>query len=91
MVCALIKIDQKTYQDCIYRYVKLEDRKRALVSRLLQYALVHQVLGIPYNEIVIRSTVEGKPYVVSSHFTDLKFSMDILYLSFHLRNVEATI
>ncbi|XP_056682719.1 uncharacterized protein [Spinacia oleracea] len=44
-------------------------RKRALVSRLLQYALVHQVLGIPYNEIVIRSTVEGKPYV---HYDEMR-------------------
>ncbi|KAH0777688.1 hypothetical protein KY290_009099 [Solanum tuberosum] len=41
----------------------MEDRKRALVSRLLQYALIHQVLGIPYNKIVIRRTAEGKPYL----------------------------
>ncbi|XP_074312399.1 uncharacterized protein LOC141647926 isoform X1 [Silene latifolia] len=47
----------------ITRYVKVEDRKRALVSRLLQYALVHQVLGIPFDEIIIRRTVQGKPYV----------------------------
>ncbi|XP_009631118.1 uncharacterized protein [Nicotiana tomentosiformis] len=47
----------------ITRFFKIEDRKRALVSRLLQYALVHQVLGIPYNEIVIRRTAEGKPYL----------------------------
>ena len=46
------------------RYVKSEDRKRALVSRLLQYALVHEVLGIPFDEIVIKRTVEGKPYLV---------------------------
>lgn len=43
----------------------MEDRKRALVSRLLQYALIHQVLGISYNEIVIRRTAEGKPYLVN--------------------------
>ncbi|XP_027111306.1 uncharacterized protein [Coffea arabica] len=47
----------------ITRFVKMEDRKRALVSRLLQYALVQQVLGIPYDEIIIRRTVEGKPYL----------------------------
>ncbi|KAK2968145.1 hypothetical protein RJ640_018238 [Escallonia rubra] len=47
----------------ITRFVKLEDRKRALVSRLLQYALVHEVLGIPFDEIVIKRTVEGKPYL----------------------------
>ncbi|VFQ81280.1 unnamed protein product [Cuscuta campestris] len=39
------------------------DRKRALVSRLMQYALVHQVLGITYNEICINRTIEGKPYL----------------------------
>lgn len=48
-----------------HRFVRLEDRKRALVSRLLQYALVHEVLGIPNNEIVIKRTLEGKPYLVS--------------------------
>ncbi|OAY54570.1 L-aminoadipate-semialdehyde dehydrogenase-phosphopantetheinyl transferase [Manihot esculenta] len=47
----------------ITRFVKMEDRKRALVSRLLQYALVHQVLGIPYDEIVIKRTLEGKPFL----------------------------
>lgn len=46
------------------RFMKMEDRKRALVSRLLQYALVHQVSGIPFGEIIIRRTVEGKPYLV---------------------------
>ncbi|CAI9091362.1 OLC1v1026378C3 [Oldenlandia corymbosa var. corymbosa] len=39
------------------------DRKRALISRLLQYALVHKVLGIPFHEIIIKRTVEGKPYL----------------------------
>lgn len=34
------------------------------MSRLLQYALIHQVLGIPYNGIVIRRTAEGKPYLL---------------------------
>ncbi|KAL3520890.1 hypothetical protein ACH5RR_019039 [Cinchona calisaya] len=47
----------------ITMFVKMEDRKRALVSRLLQYALVHQVLGIPFDEIIIRRTDEGKPYL----------------------------
>ncbi|KAI7747601.1 hypothetical protein M8C21_019117 [Ambrosia artemisiifolia] len=47
----------------ITRFIKIEDRKRALVSRLLQYALVHQVTGIPFDEIVINRTPEGKPYL----------------------------
>ncbi|KAL7148113.1 hypothetical protein ABFS83_06G156200 [Erythranthe nasuta] len=48
----------------ITRFVKLEDRKRALVSRLLQYVLVNRVLGIPFDDIVIRRTPEGKPFLV---------------------------
>ncbi|KAK1294979.1 hypothetical protein QJS10_CPA16g01199 [Acorus calamus] len=47
----------------ITRFLKFEDRKRALVSRLLQYALVREVLGIPFDEIIIKRTVEGKPYL----------------------------
>lgn len=48
----------------LIRFVKLEDRKRAVVSRLLQYTLVHQMLGIPFDEIIIRRTPEGKPFLV---------------------------
>lgn len=55
----------------ITRFVKIEDRKRALVSRLLQYALVHQVIGIPFDEIVINRTAEGKPYLETHK--DLRF------------------
>ncbi|KAL1542283.1 L-aminoadipate-semialdehyde dehydrogenase-phosphopantetheinyl transferase-like [Salvia divinorum] len=51
-------------QASITRFVKFEDRKRALVSRLLQYALVHQVMGIPFDEIIIKRTPEGKPFLV---------------------------
>ncbi|EXB36983.1 L-aminoadipate-semialdehyde dehydrogenase-phosphopantetheinyl transferase [Morus notabilis] len=62
----------------IIRFVRLEDRKRALVSRLLQYALVHEVLGIPNNEIVIKRTLEGKPYLeygeISTEFPNFNFN-----------------
>ncbi|GAV58383.1 ACPS domain-containing protein [Cephalotus follicularis] len=44
-------------------FMKQEDRKRALISRLLQYALVHKVLGTPHVEITIKRTLEGKPYL----------------------------
>ncbi|KAJ4840432.1 hypothetical protein Tsubulata_034746 [Turnera subulata] len=47
----------------ITRFVRMEDRKRALVSRLLQYVLAHEVLGTPYDRIVIKRTEEGKPYL----------------------------
>lgn len=63
----------------ITRYVKLEDRKRSLVSRLLQYALIHQVLGIPFDEIIIKRTIEGKPYLVAdklnSEFPNFNFNV----------------
>jgi 4'-phosphopantetheinyl transferase len=44
--------------------VKEDDRKRALVSRLLQYSLVHHLLHIPFHQINICRTAEGKPYLV---------------------------
>ncbi|XP_072996413.1 uncharacterized protein [Typha latifolia] len=47
----------------ITRFVKFEDRKRALVSRLLQYSVVHEVFGIPFEKITIHRTIEGKPYL----------------------------
>ncbi|KAL6580832.1 hypothetical protein OROMI_006755 [Orobanche minor] len=60
----------------ITRFLKLEDRIRALVSRLLQYALLHQVLGIPFNEIIIRRTHQGKPFLVCG-------SMKLRYKNFN--------
>uniref|UniRef100_A0A0E0MC66 non-specific serine/threonine protein kinase n=1 Tax=Oryza punctata TaxID=4537 RepID=A0A0E0MC66_ORYPU len=44
----------------IHRFVREDDRKRALVSRLLQYSLVHHALGIPLHQIRINRTLEGK-------------------------------
>eukprot|EP00252_Welwitschia_mirabilis_P022938 TRINITY_DN6360_c0_g1_i1.p1 TRINITY_DN6360_c0_g1~~TRINITY_DN6360_c0_g1_i1.p1 ORF type:complete len:316 (-),score=51.02 TRINITY_DN6360_c0_g1_i1:215-1162(-) len=49
----------------ITRFLQFKDKKRALVSRLLQYLLVDVVLGIPFNDIFIRRTKEGKPYLVN--------------------------
>ncbi|KAK1407986.1 hypothetical protein QVD17_39615 [Tagetes erecta] len=46
----------------ITRFMKIEDRKRALVSRLLQYALV---IGIPFHEIVFNRTAQGKLFKVA--------------------------
>ncbi|XP_020580377.1 L-aminoadipate-semialdehyde dehydrogenase-phosphopantetheinyl transferase-like isoform X2 [Phalaenopsis equestris] len=45
------------------RFIRYEDRKRALVSRLLQYTLVHDIFGIPIDKILIKRTAEGKPYL----------------------------
>ncbi|XP_015578332.1 L-aminoadipate-semialdehyde dehydrogenase-phosphopantetheinyl transferase isoform X1 [Ricinus communis] len=67
------------HHSSITRFVKMEDRKRALVSRLLQYALILEVLGIPYDEIVIKRTLEGKPYLecakVYSEFPNFNFNV----------------
>jgi 4'-phosphopantetheinyl transferase len=41
--------------------VKEDDKKRALVSRLLQYSVVHHLLRIPFQQINICRTIEGKP------------------------------
>ncbi|KAG2559888.1 hypothetical protein PVAP13_8KG031808 [Panicum virgatum] len=51
----------------IYRFVKQDDRKRALVSRLLQYSLGRHVLLIPFRQINICRTPEGKLYLVPLH------------------------
>ncbi|WVZ54606.1 hypothetical protein U9M48_005378 [Paspalum notatum var. saurae] len=47
----------------VARFVKEDDRKRALVSRLLQRALAHRVLRVPLRRISVRRTPEGKPYL----------------------------
>ncbi|KAH9769071.1 ACPS domain-containing protein [Citrus sinensis] len=75
---ALYLLPQR-HHSSIIKYVKLEDRKRALVSRLLQYALVHQVLGIPFEEITINRTIEGKPYLESD-----KAGMDFPNFNFNV-------
>lgn len=41
----------------------LDDRKRALVSRLLQRAAACAALGLPFSEVDIRRTKGRKPFV----------------------------
>ncbi|TVU27100.1 hypothetical protein EJB05_29679, partial [Eragrostis curvula] len=60
----------------IARFVEEDDRKRALVSRLLPYSLVHQVLGIPFHQITIRRTDEGKPYLQTEIATFRNFNFN---------------
>ncbi|KAJ0965001.1 hypothetical protein J5N97_026139 [Dioscorea zingiberensis] len=50
----------------ISRFIKFEDRKRAFISRLLQYSLVNEVLGIHFDKIIIDRTIEGKPYLLNN-------------------------
>ncbi|KAG2622859.1 hypothetical protein PVAP13_3KG008700 [Panicum virgatum] len=60
----------------IYRFVKEDDRKRALFSRLLQYSLVRHVLHIPFRQISICRTPEGKPYLQKNCSTFPNFNFN---------------
>lgn len=50
-------------QQDVARFIKHEDQKCALVSRLMQHMLIHLVLNVAYKDVVILRTREGKPYV----------------------------
>ncbi|KAG0466629.1 hypothetical protein HPP92_018209 [Vanilla planifolia] len=72
--------DFLTPHDCsaINSFVRFEDRKRALVSRLLQYSLLHEVFGLPINRIIIDRTALGKPYLKNEEvalFPNFNFSL----------------
>ncbi|KAF0907257.1 hypothetical protein E2562_015760 [Oryza meyeriana var. granulata] len=60
----------------IARFVREDDRKRALVSRLLQYSLVRHALGIPLHQIRIHRTLEGKPYLQNKNATFPRFNFN---------------
>ncbi|KAL6906042.1 hypothetical protein ACP4OV_003643 [Aristida adscensionis] len=60
----------------VARFVREDDRKRALVSRLLQYSLVRRVLGIPFDQINICRTIEGKPYLQNECSTFPNFNFN---------------
>uniref|UniRef100_A0A0D9XNT8 Uncharacterized protein n=1 Tax=Leersia perrieri TaxID=77586 RepID=A0A0D9XNT8_9ORYZ len=60
----------------IDRFVREDDRKRALVSRLLQYSLVHHALGIPPQQIHINRTLEGKPYLENKNVAFPSFNFN---------------
>ncbi|PKA65951.1 4'-phosphopantetheinyl transferase [Apostasia shenzhenica] len=62
----------------ITRFVKFKDRKRAFVSRLLQYSLVHEVSCLPFDSIFIDRTLEGKPFLrnkIVSSFPNFNFNV----------------
>lgn len=67
-------------QQCdVTRFVKFEDQKRALISRLMQHMLVHVLVNMPYSDVTIFRTKEGKPYVANplrnDAFPNLNFSV----------------
>eukprot|EP00899_Mesostigma_viride_P019490 jgi/Mesvir1/27542/Mv07300-RA.1 len=56
----------------VMRFRREEDRKRAIVSRLLQRHVINSVLNVPYADISIARTLQGKPYLANS-VTDARF------------------
>ena len=48
------------------RFVNEDDRKRALLSHLLQRAACQQAVGVPFREARIVRTKGGKPFLVST-------------------------
>lgn len=64
-------------QSAISRFMMFEDKKRALVSRLLQYSLAHEIFSIPYDKIAIHRTNEGKPYLVMKNSLLPNFNFNI--------------
>lgn len=63
----------------VTKFIKFEDQKRALISRLMQHMLIHILLNIPYLDVVIFRTKEGKPYMANSFknipFPNLNFNV----------------
>ncbi|KAL5067089.1 hypothetical protein RYX36_017976 [Vicia faba] len=47
----------------VTRFFKTQDKKRALVSRMLQYALVHDLIKINNPNFTIQTTSQGKPFL----------------------------
>ncbi|KAI3430442.1 hypothetical protein D9Q98_005037 [Chlorella vulgaris] len=47
------------------RFTQVQDRKRAVVSRLLQRAAAAATLGLPHSAVLVERTRGGKPYVAN--------------------------
>ena len=62
-ICTLIPDLER--QDCL-RYRQLADKKRAVVSRLLQRQCIAQICHIPWKLVEIRRTKGRKPYSCNS-------------------------
>eukprot|EP00742_Colponemidia_sp_Colp-10_P009926 GILJ01010864.1.p1 GENE.GILJ01010864.1~~GILJ01010864.1.p1 ORF type:complete len:326 (+),score=46.48 GILJ01010864.1:34-978(+) len=46
----------------VLRFLRMEDRKRAFCSRLMQRLLICQVFGLKWTDIVFKRTKEDKPF-----------------------------
>jgi len=49
----------------VKRFVQFPDKKRALVSRLLQRRVCHEATGLAYERVAIERTKGGKPYMAN--------------------------
>ncbi|KAH7652194.1 Holo-[acyl-carrier-protein] synthase protein [Dioscorea alata] len=74
---SLVSLLPQHEHSAISRFIKFEDRKRAYVSRLLQYSLVHEVLGIHFHKIIINRTIEGKPYLKNGQDMLMNFNFNV--------------
>lgn len=59
----LLSLLSSEEQAACTRFRLQDDKKRAVVSRLLQRKCAVEVLDIPFSEVDIRRTKGGKPYV----------------------------
>ena len=67
----------KSEQQSVLRFVREDDKKRALVSRLLQRFCIQTVLRIPWPSIQIERTKGQKPFLVSHDGTCPNFNYNV--------------
>ena len=64
-------------RDAVMRFMKEIDRKRALMSRLLQRLVIARAFHLAAAAVEIRRTKEGKPYwtgQATCHFPNFNFN-----------------
>lgn len=64
-------------QQSVTRFLREEDKKRALLSRLLQRHCTSTVLGVPWGDIVIKRTKGQKPFVASHDTKYCNFNFNV--------------
>lgn len=61
----LISTMPTEHTERIKKFVREEDRKRSLVSRLLQFAACREVFGLSNDEVLIKRTKGSKPFMAN--------------------------
>nr|XP_014348115.1 PREDICTED: L-aminoadipate-semialdehyde dehydrogenase-phosphopantetheinyl transferase [Latimeria chalumnae] len=64
-------------RDRIGHFVFVKDAKAAMAGRLLIRKAIAEKLKIPWNEVLLRRTVKGKPFLVNSIPTNVHFSFNV--------------